>query len=183
MTRTATGMRSSPAIPRRSTRRRCATQRLRIVRAAGLQIAQEQEQRLRFLIRHETVNRDLYRHGDRHQRPRTSGRWKSMGAIQDSHQRASRPPRTRRSCSIAALPAAGDREGSRRREAVYVPGTTRAWPAASRARPPWTASGRPRGWEIYWMEVERETPPRCAVGVAGGRPRSPARSGICRRRR
>ena len=122
----------------------------RIVRAAGLHIAQEQEQRLR-LRSARTGDRDLYRHGDRHQRPRPVGGGID-GRDPGPHQRASRHL-GQGDRAVSPPAAAGDRKGRRRREADACSWTPRTR-AASRARRRWTASGRRSGWEIYWMEVD-----------------------------
>ena len=134
----------------------------RIVRAAGLQIAQEQEQRLR-LRSARTGDRDLYRHGGRHQRPRPVGGGID-GRDPGPHQRASRHL-GQGDRAVSPPAAAGDRERSPAARSRSCSSTPRMR-AASRARRTMDGIGPTRGWEIYWMEVDVKRR-RGAVGRAG----------------
>ncbi len=135
----------------------------RALRAARLQVAQEPQQRLR-LRSARAADRDLYRHGQRHQRPRPVGGGID-GRDPGPHQGASRLER-QGDRAISPPAAAGDREGRRRREADAVPGRGQC-ALASRARRRWTASGRraagrPTGWKsTSSAAAARRGPRRC----------------------
>ena len=151
-------------------------QRLELYELPDYKSRKNKTQRLR-LRSARAGDRDLYRHGRRHQRARPVGGGVD-GPDPGPHQRASRHLRQGdRAVSPAA--AAGDREGRRRREADACSSTT-PMRAASRAPPPWTASGRraagkPTGWKsTSSAAAARHGPHRC-------RRRSPTRSGISRR--
>ncbi len=82
--------------------------------------------------------------------------------------------------AVSPPAAAGDRKGRRRREAVHVPGRR-----ACAQHPGPGDDGRHRADARLGNLLDgsrRKTPPRRAVGGAGAAARSPARSGICRRR-
>ena len=125
-------------------------QRLELYELPRLQVAQKQDQRLRFRSAR-AGDRDLYRHGRRHQRARPVG-----GGIDGRRSRTA--PRnisaraTRRSSSIAAC--CGRRSRRWRAARSRCCSWTRPMRAASRDPRRWTASGRRRAGKPYWMEVD-----------------------------
>ena len=97
---------------------------------------------------HEQATADLYRHGQRHQRARPVGGGVD-GRDPGPHPRASRSGRQGHR-AVPPTAAAGNREGRIRRASRSCSSMPRMR-AASRVRPPWTASGRrgagkPSGW-------------------------------------
>jgi len=107
---------------------------------------------------------DLYRHGQRHQRPTTSGAVGIDGADPGPHQRTSRQPEpTRRSCCIAACLAAGRSKKVAGGEkpmlfldeanAKSIQGPADPWTASA----PTQGAGRCSGWKT---DVKRRPRPR-----------------------
>ena len=96
-------------------------------------------------------DRDLYRHGHRHQRPRPVGGGID-GRDPGPHQRASRHLATRRSCSIAACCGRRSKRLSAARSRCMFLDDAHARSIQGPAT--MDGIGPTRGWEIYWMEVD-----------------------------
>ena len=164
MTRIATGMRSSPASPRRSTRRRCGPSGSKLYSCPTTCPRVNKLNDYGF-DPHEQEHEHLYRHGRRHQRARPMGGGVD-GADPGPHQGASgRQRQGHRRLS----PAAGARHPRRRRgppAAADLPPD-----AASRIHGPASidAIGPVEGWEAHWRQQDRQRRAAASWNARAGR--------------
>jgi len=168
--------RSSPASRRRSTRKRCASSGCDL-RIARLQVAPQQGERLR-LRSARAGDRDLHRHGQRHQRARPVGH-RIDGRDPGPHQGASRHRRQGDRAISPAAAASRSRRSPRARSRSCA--WTRRMPAASRGRAPMDGIGPTQGWECTGWKLT-SSGAAAHPGCRRCRARSRTRCGICRRR-